>query len=302
MRAREHAGRLPGRLLSRASGNVPLRGHRGWAGPLLGHWVAVRGGDRAAADELVSLLGGHVGEPPQETPVVEIAITATGNGQLAFWVDGASGGPPVAAGMLPARALDALNRRLCFGPGPLLVVHCAVVAHDEGALLLYGGSGAGKSTLAAGLVRAGWTYLSDEGAGLDGAGRVHPYTRPITLKPSSWPLFPELDGRLPARHERFAIDEWHVPAALLGTLADAPADPGATVAVRFEMGAPTELAPIRRSAALEAMAHEACNLRLFGRAGFEKLRDLVLACRCYRLVYGDLQEALTALASVELRG
>jgi hypothetical protein len=200
----------------------------------------------------------------------------------------------------PAQALGALNRRLCFGRGPLLVIHCAVVAREGQALLLHGRSGAGKSTLSGGLVRAGWTYLSDEGAGLDDTGRLHPYTRPIMLLPGSWPLFPELRGRLPAGHERFAAEEWHVPPALLGGVADAPARPGATVDVRFERGAATELVSIGRGEALEAIVSDGCNLRFFGQAGLERLRDVVRACRCYRLVYGNLDEAVSALTAVEL--
>jgi hypothetical protein len=195
-----------------------------------------------------------------------------------------------------------LNRLLCFGPGPLLVVHSAVVARRGRALLLHGPSGAGKSTLAAGLVRAGWGYLSDEGAGFDDAGRVHPYTRPIVLRPKSWPLFPELPDLLPASHERFAGGAWHVPPALLGEVGDGPARPGASVEVRFERDAATELMPVRPAEALEAIVSAGCNLPLFGQRGLERLRDVVRACRCYRLVYGDLDEAVAALEAVDLSG
>ena len=61
-------------------------------------------------------------------------------------------------------------------------VHAGVVAQGERALLLPGASFAGKSTLTAALLDAGLTYLSDEYAVLDAAGRVHPYPRPLTLR------------------------------------------------------------------------------------------------------------------------
>jgi hypothetical protein len=264
--------------------------------PFLGRSLRIRSADPDAGRYLTDLLG----DDPDGN--LRLALDDADAGSVSVVIADDQPIGPFPVDEAPAQALAALNRRLCFGPGPHLVIHCAVVAREGQALLLHGRSGAGKSTLASGLVRAGWTYLSDEGAGLDATGRVQPYTRPIMLQPSSWPLFPELRGRLPAGHERFATDEWHVPPALLGAVADAPARPRAAVDVRFERGAPTELAPIGRGEALEAIVYDGCNLRFFGQAGLERLRDVVLACRCYRLVYGDLEEAVAALATVELSG
>ncbi len=57
----------------------------------------------------------------------------------------------------------------CFGllkllrPLGLYSLHAAAVTpEDSGALLLVGPSGSGKSTLAIGLIRVGWSYLSDD--------------------------------------------------------------------------------------------------------------------------------------------
>ena len=64
----------------------------------------------------------------------------------------------------------------------LLFVHAGVVAWHGQAIVLPGRSQSGKSTLVASLVRAGATYYSDEYAVLDGRGRVHPYSKPLSLR------------------------------------------------------------------------------------------------------------------------
>jgi hypothetical protein len=61
-------------------------------------------------------------------------------------------------------------------------VHAGVVGWGGRAVLLPGPSFTGKSTLVAELVRVGATYYSDEYAVLDARGRVHPYSRRLSLR------------------------------------------------------------------------------------------------------------------------
>lgn len=63
-------------------------------------------------------------------------------------------------------------------------VHAGVVALHNKAVLIPGLSFSGKSTLTTALLRAGATYYSDEYAVLDAKGRVHPYARPLSLRPA----------------------------------------------------------------------------------------------------------------------
>lgn len=63
-----------------------------------------------------------------------------------------------------------------------LFVHAGVVARAGRALVAPGDSFSGKTTLVRALVSAGATYYSDEYAVLDGAGRVHPYPRPLSIR------------------------------------------------------------------------------------------------------------------------
>ncbi|MBF0212040.1 MAG: HprK-related kinase A, partial [Magnetococcales bacterium] len=64
-----------------------------------------------------------------------------------------------------------------------LILHAAVVARGDRALLLPGLPGAGKSTLCAALMLTGWRLLSDEFALVrpDETGAIHPLPRAISL-------------------------------------------------------------------------------------------------------------------------
>jgi hypothetical protein len=115
---------------------------------------------------------------------VEVRRARDGAG-LEILVDGAvadTAPSPLAAIPRVQRALDEAVVRRQAG---IAVVHGGVVGHDGRAILLPGPTGAGKSTLVAELVRRGALYFSDEYALIDGAGRVHPYPRPLLLRDES---------------------------------------------------------------------------------------------------------------------
>ena len=66
-----------------------------------------------------------------------------------------------------------------------LFIHAGVVGWRGRAILLPGRSMSGKSTLVQRLIDAGAEYYSDEYAVLDLQGMVHPYRKPISLRPMS---------------------------------------------------------------------------------------------------------------------
>jgi hypothetical protein len=75
------------------------------------------------------------------------------------------------------------------GDGWLAVLHAAAVAGRSGqALLLPGPNGSGKSTLVAGLLAAGFGYLSDDCVPIARDGRVVPVPFALCLKRPSWPV------------------------------------------------------------------------------------------------------------------
>jgi len=265
---------------------------------LLGRRVRIRSSDRAVGEYLTAILDGASRVPAPDEPTLELRIASGAEGELGIWIDGALASDTVAAAEAPSLALALLNRWLCFRPGALVVVHAAAAARRGEAVVLVGESGAGKSTLVAGLTRGGWTYLSDEAAGVDAHGRVHPYARPIVLRPGSWSAFTEVVPHLPPGHERFATTEWHVPASLLGSVANAPMPAKAIVFVRHRENVPAELRSIGRSEALERMITEACNLDAAGQEGLDRLAGVVRRSDCYELAFADLPEALAALDAV----
>ena len=63
-----------------------------------------------------------------------------------------------------------------------IFVHAARLPTTAGRSCFPGRSFSGKTTLVAALVQAGASYYSDEYAVLDGDGRVHPYTRRLSIR------------------------------------------------------------------------------------------------------------------------
>jgi hypothetical protein len=75
-------------------------------------------------------------------------------------------------------AMAQLSRRKLF-------VHAGVVSWKDKAILLPGRTLAGKTHLVAELVKAGATYFSDEYAVLDEDGWVHPFAKPLSMRPTN---------------------------------------------------------------------------------------------------------------------
>jgi hypothetical protein len=99
--------------------------------------------------------------------------------------------------LLPA--LEAFfYRRMALPERGLAVLHAAVLARRDRAVIFLGPSGAGKSVLALTLCDRGWTYLSDEFAPLDSHGRVVAIPRPVCFDESE--IAPELLARISSGH------------------------------------------------------------------------------------------------------
>lgn len=127
-------------------------------------------------------------------------------------------------------ALDAAirNRIGRLAPGRIFV-HAGVVAHDGAAIVLPGRTNTGKTTLVSALVAAGAQYCSDEFAVLDADGLVHPYPRPLGIRPTR------------------GAEPTDVPVDALGGIAATAAFPiGLIACTRYERGAvwqPEQLSP-----------------------------------------------------------
>lgn len=112
---------------------------------------------------------------------VSVSIDDRG-GELAVISDrvliGATQDDELALGMLDAQ----IRAQIALLAPDHVFVHAGVVAVGDRAVVLPGRTFAGKTTLTRALVQEGATYYSDEFAVLDGAGLVHPYPKPLSIR------------------------------------------------------------------------------------------------------------------------
>lgn len=196
-----------------------------------------------------------------------------------------------------ARLVAQLNRVVAEG-GAGLALHAGAVEHPSGAVVvLPAPSGSGKSTLTAGLVAAGWRYLTDEAVGLEpGTGRVRAYPKPLAL-----------DDRARTAVGRISPLGRVAPAApdlvdprRLGPVAGPGEVRGRPALVVLPRYAPdtrgADLGPVLAPGdALPAVAVHALNLARVPAIGLRTLADLAEATPCRTLVHGDLGAAVAAV-------
>ncbi len=114
-------------------------------------------------------------------------------------------------------------------------VHAGAVGWNGRAILIPGASYSGKSRLVEALVRAGATYYSDEYAVLDAQGRVHPFSKPLTLRRES--------GRV----DRVTAGD------IGGELGSQPLPVGMVISTRYVPGTTQNLSDVSAGAALVAL-------------------------------------------------
>jgi hypothetical protein len=180
-------------------------------------------------------------------------------------------------------------------------VHAAAVEREGTGVLLYGLSGAGKSTLAWACARAGWTYVTDDGAWLlPGAEdrTVLGRCRQIRFKSDAPQLFPELQryAARPGPHGKVSLE---VPL---------PDFPQIRTASRCRIGCVVVLDRQSSAAARAepALAEEVAGLLLGDmpryeedvRARYETAVRRLLDAPCYRLRYDNPHDAVRVLTEI----
>lgn len=202
-----------------------------------------------------------------------------------------------------ARVLDDLFARVNLNavaatPDLVLVHSGAVVAPSGAGVLLPAPSGSGKTTLVAGLVRAGFGYLSDEAAVLDPVtGVVHPYPVHLSLKAASRDRFPETK---PGDADvGLSGGTWHVdPDSIRPGAVASACGVGFVIAHRYEPGAAIAIEPLTQA---EGCIELVKNLMLARRdtpGSLDLLARVCRASRSYRLTHGDLDAAVEAVAGL----
>ena len=193
------------------------------------------------------------------------------------------------------RLVQRLNALATASPG-FVCAHASGVARDGAAYVFPAHMESGKTTLAAGLVRAGFDYLTDEAVAFDPAtALIEPYPKPLSLDPGSWPLFPEAEPDPALRHGA-ALDQWQVPVATLR--ADAigtPCPARFVVFPEYRADAVTEFVPMTRGEALVELARNTFAFNEQGRFALDALAEVVRGAECGRMTVGTLAAAIACI-------
>ena len=160
-------------------------------------------------------------------------------------------------------------------------IHAGAVAWQGRAVVLPGRTLAGKSTLVKALIGLGAEYLSDEYAVLDARGRVHPYARPLGIRPAgslrAQPVMPE--------HLGARVAQGPLPIALV-------------VAARYEAGATWACQPLTRGATALALLDNAVSIRASSRRVLPAVGAALAEARGFAAVRGEADEAARAILAL----
>jgi hypothetical protein len=150
-----------------------------------------------------------------------------------------------------------------------LSLHAGAVARNGDALLLPADMERGKSSLVLALLRAGFSYLSDELGAIDPVtGRAHPFPKRIKLAPTALPFFPGLEGALRDRDlVPFRLWERYIGAEDVGARVADPSTIRWLVFPTPDWDGPARLEPVSQSEAVRRMAESSFNLYRYGERG-----------------------------------
>ncbi len=183
-----------------------------------------------------------------------------------------------------------------------LVLHAALVAKGDRALLLPGAPGSGKSTLCAALVQRGWRLFSDELALFD------PATAEVVAVPRAVGL----------KNRSIEVIRHFAPAARIGPVArdtakgsvahmavpEGQEEGGAPARVRwivfpaFTEGAEEQIEPVTPARTMLELIEHAFNYSVLGERGFNLLGRVVQEAEGFRCTYGELEQVVERMEAL----
>jgi HprK-related kinase A len=185
----------------------------------------------------------------------------------------------------------------------LLLLHSAVVERNGLAMLFPAWPGHGKSTLCTALIHSGWRLLSDEfGLVRPADGMLLPMPRVIPLKNESIGVIQQFSpeavfGPSFAGTRKGTVAHVRPPADSVSRSQE-PARPRWLVFPRWVAESPLRLEPVAKSEAFLMVATNSFNYEVLDETAFRLVTEMVRSCNCFSLVYSDLKEAVSALASL----
>ena len=193
-----------------------------------------------------------------------------------------------------------INQEVVRHTTHLMLFHASAVERSGAALLFPAPMESGKTTLAAGLVRRGFRYLTDEAVAIDPTTLlVQPYPKALSVDPGSWEVLADLRPQVHDKVQPYVGAQWQVAPNAIRPGAVAPAcAPRFIIAPRYVHGAVTMLEPVSRAEALSMLAENSFNLAEMGVEAFAALGQVVRGCRGYRMTVGDLGEACQLISQL----
>jgi len=181
-----------------------------------------------------------------------------------------------------------------------VIIHSAVLAKDNKAILFPAPPGSGKSTLTAYLAFNGWRLLSDEMALIIPRTRtVQPFVRPICLKNRSITLaknwFPDAVFSTVAR-DTHKGDVIHLsPPAESWLNANTPAEVVAVVFPQYTADVELDIYALNQTQSFMQLAGNAFNYGVIGVEGFETLTALIEQVPGFEILYNDVAQVAAFL-------
>lgn len=182
--------------------------------------------------------------------------------------------------------------------GQHLLLHASAAERDGVTVLLPAPMESGKTTTVAGLLRAGYRYVTDETVVLDrGDLAVTAFPKALALDASAVRV---LGGvRLPDYRHADSDAQQHVTWRDLGSPGVASGGrPGLVVFPQFRHGSATVGEPVGPAEAVLELAASTFGFRERPRRNLEVLARLATAVPVYRLSIGDLAEAVDVITSL----
>jgi HprK-related kinase A len=252
------------------------------------------------------LYGDYRGEPDPQFCDFHISIEKpTGmrrwiRPQATFAIDGFAPFKPLPYSQAFALFEWGLNWCIATQAHQYLIVHAAVVAREDQAIILPGSPGSGKSTLCAALVQSGWRLLSDEMALIDpDTLQIIPIPRPISLKNESIPLIQALSndaiiGPTAKDTAKGTVAHMRPPDDSIAH-SMRRAHPVHIIFPKYEASAEPQLDRRNEAFTLTDMVENAFNFHILGTPGFKTLERLVTRCPAYGFSYSKLEEGVEAM-------
>jgi hypothetical protein len=226
-------------------------------------------------------------------PELSCTIATVVDGSFIVRVDGVDVLATEISSLAFAHLLWEINRRaIDRSHAHRLLLHASAVQIDDRAAMFSGPSGAGKSTIAAGLVAAGFDYLTDDVVVIEPIdAQIEPYPKPVGLGQAVARDFPSL-SQCPDQWRAFMGDEWYVTPGMLGGATARGAVPGLVVFPRYSPSGDNQPMPVSRADALVQMAEHSFNFIEHAPASFELLARVLRQCECYRIEFSSLDRVV----------